>query len=104
MKVEDVAMYMHEQNDELREELVKVREEMAAMKTELLAEIHPPPIEVDTGVFVHPWSSDVEYCEHDIVTHEGMGYRALPDVATGCAPDAVFDLDANTGGWAKIGA
>ena len=48
------------------------------------------------------WDASATYSEGDTVRHQGQRYVALPDVATGIAPDDVYDADANTGGWKPV--
>ena len=48
------------------------------------------------------WDAETEYKSGDRVQYRGKYHYALPDVAVGYAPDAIFDLATQTGGWAPL--
>ena len=49
------------------------------------------------------WDAGATYSEGDNVSHNGRRWTAMADVATGAAPDDVYDLAAGTGGWKPAG-
>jgi len=48
------------------------------------------------------WDAGSVYAEGASVVHDGKLWVALPDVATGYAPDAVYDAAKRTGGWLPL--
>ena len=49
------------------------------------------------------WSATASYSPGDGVLHDGRRWVAMDDVQTGAAPDDVYNLEANTGGWKPAG-
>ena len=87
-----------------------VREAMEELREELTPEPEPdlrfPQADLDAIALQRTpaWDAGSVYAEGASVVHNGKLWVALPDVATGYAPDDVYDLDADpqTGGWAPI--
>ena len=79
---------------------------VGARKAEKLADLNitgESEFSFDEASHTNPpaWAADADYTPSDLVTHDGKTWFALPDVETGIPPDDVFDLTANTGGWAE---
>ena len=92
--------------ESLRDMVNGLQEELQSLREPELVE--PPegllPEEERREIFlrsVYDWAADKTYVEGVLVKHNGKVWRALPDVGTH-PPDDVYDLDANTGGWAPI--
>ena len=48
------------------------------------------------------WDHDHDYQPGDWVRYHGKNYEAMSDVSEGYAPDDIYDLDADTGGWKPL--
>ena len=65
------------------------------------AQLYPSEV-VQAEAILGTWLASVDYSAGDAVYHDGQAYVAAPDVATGYAPDDVYDRSAGTGGWYPV--
>jgi len=80
---------------------IRFKDYLRAVYPDKFAKLYPSEVVSESAV-LGEWDADTDYAEGDVVTHDGQAYVAAPDVATGYAPDDVYDRSAGKGGWFPV--